>query len=165
MFVINKSYTQEEHDAHRKEFDDAQHASIDKNKFNVVNPPIYIPLGPRQTVIANVCYNQQIILQAAERVRQRPKWTNNQAVQNLKLTPHWIQNAIWRQTFKRRKITRTAPKYGTDDHVNSEMKIGQEMIVVNGNTAREVGNFDDTALTYAIEPSKKYCIYLHVNYI
>jgi hypothetical protein len=56
---------------------------------------------------SSLTYN--VIITAAEELRKTPQWAEDQRVQNLKLSHHWVQNFLDRFKLRRKKNSEKAP--------------------------------------------------------
>ena len=108
-------------------------------------------------VLVNVSFNYTIINSAAKSVQEKDVWKNVASVQKIDFSAKWTRGFLNRGGLTRRKITREDKTVPSDEEIDSVLRIGQDIYIANGHSAKTTFNFDETAFTWAIGPTHIFC--------
>ena len=108
-------------------------------------------------ILVNVTYSYSIVATAAKSVQDTPKWAGDQNVSKLVFSNKWAGIFLKRGGVSRRKITRGDKDVPDVEEINRILKIGRDMYINNGHEPSTCYNFDETAFTYSIGPSRVFC--------
>ena len=99
-------------------------------------------------VTHNVCYNGDIIRDAAKRVRDKPEWNirgedgelipDHRKIHKLEFSDRWVQGFLDRAKFRRRRISRDLKPRASDDEINAHMHTYQQRIIQEEYTSDQV---------------------------
>ena len=107
--------------------------------------------------MVNVTYSYAIVERAANAVKNRSCWQEDEIVQQLKFSNKWIKSFLKRGGVTRHKITREDKAVPSDEEIHEILNIGQNCYSDKGHSPKTCFNFDETAFTYAIGPTHNYC--------
>ena len=107
--------------------------------------------------MVNVTYSYSIVERAANAVKNRICWQDDETVQQLRFSNKWIKSFLDRGGVTRRKITREDKAVPSDEEIHEILSIGQKCYIEKGHSPQTCFNFDETAFTYAIGPTHNYC--------
>ena len=119
---------------------------------------LYIQDTEKQVrVVVNVSYSYAIIISAAKSVQENDAWINVASVEKIEFSQKWTKGFLSRGGLTRRKITREDKTVPGDEEIDSILKIGQDIYIEHGHSAKTTYNFDETAFTWAIGPTHIFC--------
>jgi hypothetical protein len=97
-------------------------------------------------VIANAAFSYELFKVAAEEVRKRPEFVNDELLKELKFSNGWVYRLKERYLLKRRRTSTKLKKKPSPAEVVAHMKALQKRILDNKITADIIFNEDETAV-------------------
>ena len=91
------------------------------------------------------------------KVQASGRWINDEKIQALEFSSHWVRKLLTRANMRRRKITTDDKNVPSDEEITRIMNIGQKMYIDFRHNRDTTINMDETAFTYAIGPEYMYC--------
>lgn len=118
---------------------------------------VITPKGEKKIKVKeNIAYTYAILRLAAQTVQRRLHWLDDEKVQKLKFSNHYLRDFLRRNLFSRRKVTTAEKAIPTQAVVRKVMEEHQDTIKDLCMKYIEIGNMDETAFQYALGPSHQF---------
>ncbi len=110
----------------------------------------------QKNAAGDVAYSYDIIKSAAKMVQALPHWKDDQGIQKLKFSNHWVVGFLRRNSLRRRRVTTFDKQIPAASVIRSEMQKIQRKIREGGFPADCVLNADETGINYGAQPKNQY---------